>query len=544
MEAPITLLRLAQLLKMRKEARDQPYNLLLTSTLSLTPALLQCICQSDQWSAFCRYLQNLGRNDRMLALTPLLQSSHNSGYRALARLIAAGYFSTILTTNADSTLELLLPSILSEENTEPHYLQTLIVGRDTDHHIVQVLDDYSSTTNIRIVKLHGSLQDRILPATFPDIFELQQHIRTSVQRYLNQDLIIVGSLAHDHDVNRALTVAGHGTIYYVTPSVSASDDVVRLIEARGKRHETYVIDGQYGDFDTFFQFLEVELLSSSPSNSKSRVQAPSSEQHSPVITSAPHSDTAQEEPLRADILLVTVTEIETHMMLDVLQETCGNSYERCFLSDKTYYNLGVINGARVFLVQSEMGTTGPGGSLLTVQEGIQVLSPDAIIMVGIAFGMDPKKQRIGDILVAQRLRGYEMQRYGSSTDGVPRIFPREDLVPTSVRLLDRFRSGYKDWEGAPVHFGLLLSGDKLVDNQTLRDHLRSLEPEAIGGEMEGRGLYSVAQRYKIDWILVKAICDWGDGNKGRAKWQRQQKAARNAALFTVHVLQKTRLQEQ
>jgi hypothetical protein len=54
--------------------------------------------------------------------------------------------------------------------------------------------------------------------------------------------------------------------------------------------------------------------------------------------------------------------------------------------------------------------------------------------------------------------------------------------------------------------------------------------------MEGAGLYAVAQREKVDWILVKAICDYADGNKGQDKDKRQQTAARNAARFVFHVL--------
>jgi nucleoside phosphorylase len=95
-----------------------------------------------------------------------------------------------------------------------------------------------------------------------------------------------------------------------------------------------------------------------------------------------------------------------------------------------------------------------------------------------------------------------------------------------------------------------------VDNVDYRDQLRMLEPEAIGGEMEGVGLYTAAQNAKVDWILVKAICDWADGNKSGEKTvvsrdgdskkistkDRDQKiAARNAAEFTIHVLLNTRL---
>jgi hypothetical protein len=54
--------------------------------------------------------------------------------------------------------------------------------------------------------------------------------------------------------------------------------------------------------------------------------------------------------------------------------------------------------------------------------------------------------------------------------------------------------------------------------------------------MEGAGLYAAARDAKVDWILVKAICDWADGNKGADKDARQATAARNAAQFVLHTL--------
>jgi len=91
-----------------------------------------------------------------------------------------------------------------------------------------------------------------------------------------------------------------------------------------------------------------------------------------------------------------------------------------------------------------------------------------------------------------------------------------------------------DWYGAPVEFGLILSGEKLIADQTFRDQLIKLEPESIGGDMEGAGLYIAAVDAKVDWILVKAICDWADGKKND---DAQQLAACNAAKFVCHVLQ-------
>jgi nucleoside phosphorylase len=97
------------------------------------------------------------------------------------------------------------------------------------------------------------------------------------------------------------------------------------------------------------------------------------------------------------------------------------------------------------------------------------------------------------------------------------------------------------WTGATVRFGLVLTGEKLVDDIDYHDQLVALEEEAVGGEMEGAGLYVSSYDNKVDWIVVKAICDWGDGNKEVDKTPRQQLAARNAAEFVVQSLKNAQL---
>ncbi|MDQ2903706.1 MAG: hypothetical protein M3Y81_09155 [Chloroflexota bacterium] len=238
-----------------------------------------------------------------------------------------------------------------------------------------------------------------------------------------------------------------------------------------------------------------------------------------------------------DVLLITATEVESRAVIKLFEEATGKKFERCFIDGNPYLNLGVINGARIMLVQSEMGAGGPGGSLLVVDEGIRMLSPSAVIMVGLAFGFDDREQNIGDILVSRQLFGYELQKV-TTNDKSQRVkfIPRGDRPQAPPRLLGRFRNGVLDWEGPKVAFGLLLSGDKLIDNLDYREQLRAFEPEALGGEMEGIGLYSTAQRRRTDWIVIKAICDWADGNKAQDKNARQQLAAENATRFILHVL--------
>lgn len=229
------------------------------------------------------------------------------------------------------------------------------------------------------------------------------------------------------------------------------------------------------------------------------------------------------------ILIATVTKVEAQSILETFK-SAGEKWTRQQIGNKTYYNLGVHGGAPVFMVQSEMGTATPGGALLTVRQAIQDLRPQAVIMCGIAFGLHPDKQQLGDILVAKQIQCYESQK----VDLQQGQLSRGDRATCAERLLDRFRSGDNEWHDAKTHFRLVLSGEKLVNDPDFRDRLLKIEPEAIGGDMEGAGLYVAARDAKVDWILVKAICDWADGKKNN---DAQELAARNASQFVLHVLQ-------
>jgi len=254
----------------------------------------------------------------------------------------------------------------------------------------------------------------------------------------------------------------------------------------------------------------------------------------PLVNVASNPQTNMNE--QTDILLVTVTKIETQAVLQMAEELVKKKSSKHFRNNLTFYELGLIGGARTWLVRSEMGAGGPGGAIITINDAIEQLKPKAVVMVGIAFGIEPDTQPIGQILVSRQILDYELQKIGSTKDGKAKLIPRGDRPQASPRLLNRFRDGDLDWDGTKVDFGLLLSGSKLIDNIDYRDQLRELEPEAVGGEMEGSGLYAAAAAKKVDWILVKAICDYADGHKREGKQEKQKNAAKNAADFVLHVI--------
>ncbi|MFL1906111.1 hypothetical protein ACJWDR_44625 [Streptomyces tauricus] len=250
-----------------------------------------------------------------------------------------------------------------------------------------------------------------------------------------------------------------------------------------------------------------------------------------AITSDPHPATRLPR-----ILLLTATQVETKCALETFAQTLGPRKKPLFGEHTTYFSLGQAHGCDVYLAQSEAGAAGPSGSILTAHDAFRFLDPVLVIMLGIAFGAKPTEQQIGDILISRQVVAYENQRI--SGPGSPQqLIPRGDRVSASPRLLDRCRTVGIDWTPSAVHFGLMLSGDKLIDNADYLDQLASqFGHDAVGGEMEGAGLYAAAYRQRKEWIIIKAISDWADGTKHERKTERQQLAATRASQFTADLI--------
>ena len=64
--APEALKNLVEALKLRKRHPGTPYNILLTSTISLTPDVIKDVCSSESWETFCRHIYKLRANARDL----------------------------------------------------------------------------------------------------------------------------------------------------------------------------------------------------------------------------------------------------------------------------------------------------------------------------------------------------------------------------------------------------------------------------------------------------------------------------------------------
>jgi WD40 repeat protein/nucleoside phosphorylase len=243
-----------------------------------------------------------------------------------------------------------------------------------------------------------------------------------------------------------------------------------------------------------------------------------------------YDNIAVRPPGAEPILLLTVNEHETNAVLDVF--AAGAPLWRFQREGFSYDYLGEVEGddgytRPVVAFRCQMGSLRSGAASSRVPVAIRHLHPHAVLAVGIAFG-DRDRQQLADVLIADQVQTYESERYNK--DGSHHF--RGERVPASARWLDRCLQ-------VPLprivrRKGLMVCGEMLIDNAEYRAMLAREFPRSIGGDMESFGMATACDAGKVEWAVIKAVSDWGDGSKNAggdaAKDAHQRRAALNAAI--------------
>jgi nucleoside phosphorylase len=237
------------------------------------------------------------------------------------------------------------------------------------------------------------------------------------------------------------------------------------------------------------------------------------------------------------ILIVTATMLETRCLHEVFDFYDNSDAIIKIHNSKYTYYVGVFGKYLSIHVQcGTMGSISKESSITTVSEAITLFKPKVTLMIGIAFGVDDKEQRIGDVLVSECITPYNFKKVQNSGEEIIRA----NDAPASSLLLNKFKNSL-NWEyllddksKATVIHAPILSGEELINDITRRNSLLKEKPTAKGGEMEGAGLYSAADG-KSEWILVKGICDFADGNKDKNKEKNQIIAMKSAISICIEV---------
>ncbi|CAH3105222.1 unnamed protein product [Porites lobata] len=215
--------------------------------------------------------------------------------------------------------------------------------------------------------------------------------------------------------------------------------------------------------------------------------------------------------LPIDILLLTVDDCEFLACFAYLR----NAF-KSYLKNLGYVYFGKMGESRdvplkVALIKCSEGSSVPDGSLVTVKNAVVELRPKAVFSVGCCGGLNPEvtKLQLGDVVVSSKLLTEAFK------------------TPVGRDILHLVRHADYGWipplkcpEDHKVQVccdGEILSG---INPVSAKQQNMSYFTQATAFEIGGEGLFAAAHDLKIEWVIVKGISHFADGNNPAEKsWE-------------------------
>lgn len=201
-------------------------------------------------------------------------------------------------------------------------------------------------------------------------------------------------------------------------------------------------------------------------------------------------------------------------------------------------------GVRIRAAIICIGETGLAPAATLVTQGVQVLRPRTVAMLGMCAGFEGKGVKIFDVLVAREaacwqegkslikdgdetfdsrakwrtwsgdLGAHVARRIEAQDEGLPDLL--DELARDSEYLALRKRYGEKIAETPSIKAGLIVSGSEVVSSNVVATEVLSRHPTALGLEMEIYAVYSateLALGKRSDYVAIKGVADFADPDK-------------------------------
>jgi adenosylhomocysteine nucleosidase len=182
---------------------------------------------------------------------------------------------------------------------------------------------------------------------------------------------------------------------------------------------------------------------------------------------------------------------------------------------KRQYLSGRLGQLDLVTVTSRVGKVAAASTATTL---IQHFGAEAVVFVGVAGGLS-EQVKVGDVVVADALLQHDLS--------AEPLFAKHEIplleisrLPCNERLSRHLRAAAQaSLEGlnAPKHLdaqrpsqlhrGLVISGDRFINDVQLAQSLLSQTPDALAAEMEGAAVAQVCWEHGLPFGLVRTISD-------------------------------------
>lgn len=218
------------------------------------------------------------------------------------------------------------------------------------------------------------------------------------------------------------------------------------------------------------------------------------------------------------IMIITANEIEKTALFAYAYEQNKTPFIQIGLKD-IVYTFFAFSSMVVTHVEINAGSYSHGGSAEVIKKVMWRAKPNIVILLGVAFGCNPNKTELGDVLVGRQHFSYDKSsKISEGSLSIKKLHIEEPdeymlnrfkaLVVTEDRINGDFDKSFQ------VVFGNMITGEFVVDSIDFREMIfKPFEAfGVVGGEMEAQGAFAEIRKHKkVHCILIKGICDWGVG---------------------------------
>lgn len=232
------------------------------------------------------------------------------------------------------------------------------------------------------------------------------------------------------------------------------------------------------------------------------------------------------------VMLITANTTERDTLFSFFAPHSRWHIVKIYKNNITYSFFKINNNKVVHIEPYGMGSYADGGVAKILNEAIDVVKPNVIIMVGVAYGANYKENKIGDVLVGRQHFSYDKStKISNGKLGIKKLHVEEpdgymiSRLKSNVNLETKTKGKFDN--KFRVIFGNMVTGEFVVDSVDIRNMIFSpFEPFGIiGGEMEAYGIFEEIKKHpNIHCILLKGICDWGAGKNDEIALEQEDSA--------------------
>ena len=209
---------------------------------------------------------------------------------------------------------------------------------------------------------------------------------------------------------------------------------------------------------------------------------------------------------RCKIMLITANPIEKAVLHHKVVDNKTIIMVRSICSTTAFYVFKLGEYWVAHIHQSETGAEKDLGTSNAINEALKYFTPNVIISLGVAFGINYRIQHIGNVLVSRRLFPYSDNK--RDEDDIKPDRTQDKTIDNWLHVRLENAIGFMDG----VTYGDILSGGSVMSSCEEKDRVclgYTKEDFIIGGEMEGNAVFQCTKRMGIPGVVIKGICDYG-----------------------------------